>query len=113
MVICSRLIDSAVCSVMVIRWTFDPVHPNTTSLSFVSLERSRKGVLRSTTPKGSGKILTNHKRGKKTRTWEVIIDAEGFKGVRTFRHQIHHRLDIFFETRHRDLGEVKATRHLQ
>ena len=98
---------------MVIRWMSDPAHPKTTSLSLVSLERSRKGALDLAMAKGSGKILANHRKRREGRTFEVIINAERFEGVGTFRHQIYHRLDIFYETRYRDLGEAKAARELQ
>ena len=63
--------------------------------------------------KGSGKVLVNHGRRREGRTFEVVINAERFEGIRTLRHQIYHRLDIFYETHHRDLGEVKAARELQ
>jgi len=71
---------------MAIRWTLGPLHPNTTSLSFVSLERSSGGELFVAVPTDSGKVLINTKSRKKNRTYEVVINAERFQGVRTLGH---------------------------
>ena len=61
---------------------------------------------------GSGKVLaTRRSLGKRTR--DEIRNTKRFEGVRTPRHQIRCRLDVFIVTRYHDLGEVEIIQEVQ
>jgi hypothetical protein len=112
MVIRCRFLDWTVWSAMVNRWTLAFPHRSDKSSSFVALERSSGGVPDMATSASNVETLTAHRSWRK-RTRKVTKDIERFEGVRTLRHQIHYRLDIFGETRHCDPGEVETTREAQ
>jgi hypothetical protein len=112
MVIRCRSLDWTVWSAMVNRWTLAFPHRSDKSSSFAALERSSGGVPDMATSASSGKTSTAHRSWRK-RTRKVTKDIERFEGVRTLRHQIHYRLDIFGETRRCDPGEVETTREAQ
>ena len=60
MMVFSRFMDSAVCSIVVIYWMLDPL-VQTTSLSLMSLERSRRSVLFAAVLADSGKVWVSHR----------------------------------------------------
>ena len=84
----------------------DPSELNTTSLSFAAVERSSEG--RPSTSTHGSEELEDHE-GYSKHTEVMARDGEGFRGVRTLRHQAHNQRCIIVLMRYVDLARAETS----